>query len=71
MVYICFNFILLCFIFIDIQHYENLNLKNIVTPVRVKVYEKLLKEAGYDAGKTKFLVDGFTNGFSLGYEDPK
>ena len=71
MVYICFNFILLCFIFIDIQHYENLNLKNIVTPVRVKVYEKLLKEAGYDAGKTKFLVDGFTNGFSLGYEGPQ
>ena len=30
----------------------------------------MLLEAGYDTVKTKYLVDGFTYGFSLGYEGP-
>ena len=35
------------------------------------MYEALLKEAGYDEKKTNFLIKGFTNGFSLGYQGPK
>ena len=55
---------------VDLLEYENFDLKHIVTPVKVKLYEELLLEAGYNRQKTKFLVDGFTRGFSLGYQGP-
>ena len=55
----------------EIFNFENFDLKKIATPVKVDVYNRLLNEAGYDRMKTKFLVEGFTNGFSLGYEGPK
>ena len=51
--------------------FENFDLKTIVTPVNVKEYKKLLLEAGYNKHKTTFLVNGFTHGFSLGYQGPK
>ena len=53
-----------------ILEYENYDLKNIVTPVRVNEYRTLLQDAGYDRKKMRFLVNGFTNGFSLGYAGP-
>ena len=37
-------------------------------PVRVDQYEKLLIDSGYDQQKTEFLVDGFRNGFDIGYQ---
>ena len=52
----------------DILEYENFDLKSIVTPVKVDVYGKLLKEADYDPSKTEFLVKGFTQEFSLCYQ---
>ena len=33
--------------------------------------EQLLTETGYDVNETKFLVEGFKNGFDLGYQGPK
>ena len=48
-----------------------MDLKNIVTPVKVKVYESLLKQAGYDKYKTNFSVNGFRRGFPLQYRGPK
>lgn len=33
--------------------------------------ERLLKQSDYDPDKTEFLIDGFTNGFKLGYNGPK
>ena len=36
--------------------------------MNVTELENLLKEAKYDPAETEFLVDGFTNGFELGYE---
>ena len=53
---------------VDVYKCSNFNLKHIVTPVKVKVYEKLLRQAMYDSDKTDFLVNGFTNGFSLQYK---
>ena len=47
-----------------------MDLKSIVTPVKVHIYERLLKQAGYDKDKTKSLVNGFSKGFSLGYKGP-
>ena len=28
-------------------------------------------ETNYDANETKFLIDGFTTGFDIGYNGPK
>ena len=64
---------ILCFILqiIDLVEFENLDLKNIVTPVKVKEFEELLKQANYNEDKTEFLIQGFTRGFSLEYMGPK
>ena len=43
----------------------------IVTPINVKVYEQLLRSSNYDPAEIDFLVDGFSNGFDIGYEGPK
>ena len=48
--------------------YENLDLVNIVTPVDADRLERLLVESWYDGEKTEFLVKGFHNGFSIGYD---
>ena len=33
--------------------------------------ERLLRESKYDKEETSFLMDGFTNGFDIGYEGPE
>ena len=38
-----------------------------ITPVNVNELRDLLWETEYDTHKTKFLVDGFTRGFDIGY----
>ena len=63
------KYITSCFV-ADILEFKNFDLRRIVTPVKVKVYERLLNQSGYDRDKTKFLVEGFTKGFSLGYQGP-
>ena len=40
---------------------------NIVTPVNVTQLEYLLHDTGYDREKSLFLINGFKNGFDLGY----
>ena len=45
----------------------NKDLQNIITPVNVKQLEALLNETGYEKKKTEYLVQGFSNGFDLGY----
>ena len=47
--------------------FENFDLENIVSPVDVTQLEQLLIQTGYDKSETKFLVNGFTNGFDIGY----
>ena len=55
---------------VEILYYKNYNLEDVISPVDVNMLESLLKEASYDTDKTNKLVDGFKNGFSLGYEGP-
>ena len=55
----------------DVLDYSNTDLTNIVTPVNVKLLEQLLIEHKYDRAKTKFLIEGFTEGFDLGYVGPR
>ena len=43
-------------------------MERISTPVRPQVLRRLLTTAKYDEKEIEFLVDGFTQGFSIGYE---
>ena len=52
-------------------YYENFDLEHVFTPVNVKEYERLLVESNYDSDKTKYLVNGFRHGFSIGYNGPE
>ena len=49
----------------------NWDLDNIYTPVDATALEGLLKQSNYDAVKTRKLIDGCVNGFSIGYEGPE
>ena len=40
--------------------YENLDLDNIVTPVKVDILIKMLKDSGYDPGEIQYLESGFS-----------
>ena len=51
----------------DVQFFLNFNLQDIVTPVDVNAFERLLIASGYNAQKTSYLINGFKNGFSLQY----
>lgn len=50
---------------------HNFDLTNIITPLNVSNYQKLLEESGFDSGKMEELLDGFTHGFDLGYRGPR
>ena len=47
------------------------NWEEIKMPIVVKELEKLLKMSGYPEDKTRTLVQGFSHGFSIGYEGKK
>ena len=51
----------------EVLMFENLDIKNLVTPVNINNLEQLLKESGYDKGKTEKLIHGFRHGFEIGY----
>ena len=51
-----------------VEYCFNPDLETIVTPVKADVLEKLLIELKYCKNETKFLVDGFCNGFDIGYQ---
>ena len=46
----------------------NFDLQNIITPVDPHRFLILLQESCYDRKKTKFIIDGFTDGFEIGYQ---
>ena len=50
------------------MYFENYDLDNIITPVKVAILEKLLLKYNYPMEETEFLVDGFTNRFNICYE---
>ena len=47
---------------------ENYDTSSIVMPVRTDVLDRLLKEANYNSKKREYLVQGFQNGFLIGYK---
>ena len=42
---------------------SNLDLENVVTPVDANQFEKLLRETNFDAKETRFIIQGFRDGF--------
>ena len=56
---------------VEVLQFENFDLDSIKTPVEVEVLEDLLKRSSYDKKETEFLIDGFKNGFSIGYAGPE
>ena len=52
------------------MYYENYDLDTILSPVDFKQFSRLLEISGYNPEKIEFLIDGFKNGFSLGYVGP-
>ena len=55
----------------EILQYSNMDLESIKTPVNVTMLKQLLQESKYDKKESEFLIDGFTNGFSIGYTGPE
>ena len=53
---------------LEILNYSNYDLTNIVSPVNVDIYEKLLFDCGYKKEKANFLVQSFRHGFPLHYK---
>ena len=57
-------------IYLDEDDPVNLNLTEIVTPLRVEVLRELLISSDYNKKETEFLLDGFSLGFDIGYAGP-
>ena len=55
----------------EVLYFENFDLENIKTPVKVEVFKSLLEESAYDVIETEFSVEGFSNGFSIRYNGPE
>ena len=53
------------------NYFTNYDLENIVTPLKVENFAKLLRDSNYDRDESQFLIEGFTNGFDIGYSGPK
>ena len=53
-----------------VDRFENYDITRLCTPIKADVLENLLKQTKYDEQKTKYLVDGFTRGFDIGYRGP-
>ena len=51
----------------EVMCYQNLQLNDIVTPIKPHILGRLLRESGHDRQKTEELVKGFTEGFNIGY----
>ena len=55
----------------EVLMFENMDLEHVISPVDVDKLEFLLNESNYDSAKTEFLINGFRNGFSIGYDSDK
>ena len=54
----------------EVSYFENFDLESIVTPVDTVHFKQLLEDSRYPPDKIDYLIDGFENGFSIGYQGP-
>ena len=52
-------------------YFENFDLDNMITPVKVEMFISELQKSNYDTNETDFLESGLTNGFDIGYNGPQ
>ena len=52
----------------EVLNYSNFDLQTVVTPVKVDRLEELLVLSNFNRKKREHMIDGFRNGFSIGYE---
>ena len=52
----------------EILNYSNLDLENMVTPIKIDKFCELLELSKYDKDEIRFLKEGFTIGFPIGYQ---
>ena len=50
------------------MYHENFNLTSVVTPINPMKFRDLLLQANYPKNKVDFLYEGFSKGFSIGYD---
>ena len=51
-----------------VRQLENFDLENVVTQVKIGILDDFLLRTKYKSSERLFLIDGFTNGFSIGYQ---
>ena len=51
-----------------VMRHRNFDLKNIHTPIDVLKLKYWLDKSEYDKEEANFLLDGFTHGFTIGYQ---
>lgn len=54
-----------------VKQESNYNLYGIITPINVEKLRCLLEASHYDPEETQFLIQGFMEGFKLGYQGPR
>ena len=58
-------------IYADLECVTNFNLEDIITLVVPDILEKYLQWSNYDSTESRFLVNGFREGFDIHYEGPQ
>ena len=53
-----------------VDTYFNHDLSSIVTPIKVDIYQELLRRTHYSKSKIDELCAGFREGFDIGYRGP-
>ena len=56
---------------LDINYTINLDIEHITTPIKLDEYSALLNQSRYPEEEKNFLIQGFTNGFDIGYNGPR
>ena len=54
----------------QVDYFHDDRWQEIKTLIKIQEFKKLLQESKYNEGKAKFLIQGLTAGFSLGYDRP-
>ena len=55
----------------DVKRCWNYDNENMATPIDVKMLGSYLSLSNYNQSETEFLIDGFTHGFTIGYQGPQ
>ena len=55
----------------DTDYFKNYNWEEIKTLICLEEFAQLLRDSEYPEDKARYLIEGFSQGFSTGYRDPE